>query len=151
VVQTDLTLVPCSQDVGTSFPDFRVDGPPIVTAQMLVYNEFEQRFSTSARVQCYRSTTLADIDTRLGTLDDAFSLFAVGVQGTPAGQTRIRGVRGPNAPQGYGLLGVACESYRASPGAPVDATDAFNLHADAGFQEPGDAVYGVNSFVTPGP
>jgi hypothetical protein len=151
VVQTELTLVPCSQDVGTRFDDFRVDGPPVVTAQMLVYNEFEQRFSTSERVQCYRNNRLSDIDTRLGTGDDAFSLFAVGVQGTLVGQTRIRGVRGADAPTGYGLIGVAQEFYSVAAGGPADATDAFNLHADVGFRAEGDAVYGINAFVTPGP
>jgi hypothetical protein len=149
VVQTNLTLVPCSEDLGARFDDFRIDAPPIVTAQMLVYNEFEQRFSTSARVQCYRSTNLADIDTRLGAADDAFSIFAVGVQGTVVGQTRIRGVRGFDAPNGYGLIGVGCESYSTTLGAPADAMTAFNLHADVGFRAEGDAVYGVNG--PPGP
>jgi hypothetical protein len=150
-VQTELTLVPCSEDLSASFDNFLVDGPPTVTAQMLVYNEFEQRFSTSARVQCYRSTTLSDIDTRLGGADDAFSIFAAGVQGTLVGQTRIRGVRGPETGSGYGLIGVAMESYSAAIGAPADAMDAFNVHADIGFREEGDAVYGVNGFVTPAP
>jgi hypothetical protein len=118
---------------------------------MLVYNEFEQRFSTSERVQCFRNNRLADIDTRLGTGDDAFSLFAVGIQGTLVGQTRIRGVRGPNAPHGYGLIGVAQEFYSVVPNGLADASDAFNLHADVGFRAEGDAVYGVNAFITPGP
>jgi len=151
VVQTELTLVPCSEDLGTRFDDFRVSGPPTVTAQMLVYNEFEQRFSTSERVQCYRNNLLSDIDTRLGTGDDAFSIFGVGVQGTLVGQTRIRGVRGADAPNGYGLIGVAEEFYSQTIGGPADATDAFNLHADVGFRVEGDAVYGVNGFTTPGP
>ncbi len=62
---------------------------------MLVYNEFEQRFSTSARVGCYRNTPLADIDTLPGPTGDRYSIFAAGVQGTTVGQTRIRGVPGP--------------------------------------------------------
>jgi hypothetical protein len=151
VVQTDLTLVPCSQALNQTFRDFRVSAPPQVVAQMLVYNEFEQRFSTNTRVQCYNNTRLADIDTRPGSGDDAFSVFAAGVQGTLTGQTRIRGVTGPVAASGYGLIGVAEEFYSVSIGDPADASDAFNLHADIGFRGEFDAVYGVNGFVTPGP
>lgn len=151
VVQTDLTLVPCSQALNQTFPDFRVSAPPQVVAQMLVYNEFEQRFSTSTGVQCYNNTRLADIDTRPGSGDDVFSVFAAGVQGTLTGQTRIRGVTGPVSPSGYGLIGVAQEFYSTAVGAPADASDAFNLHADIGFRGEFDAVYGVNGFVTPGP
>jgi hypothetical protein len=151
VVQTDLTLVPCSQALNQTFPDFRFSAPPQVVAQMLVYNEFEQRFSTSTRVQCYNNTRLADIDTRPGSADDVFSVFAAGVQGTQTGQTRIRGVTGPVAATGYGLIGVAQEFYSTAIGSPADASDAFNLHADIGFRGEFDAVYGVNGFVTPGP
>ena len=83
---------------------------------MLVYNEFEQRFSTSSRVECYQATRLSDIDTQPGPAGDQFSIFTVGVQGTITGQTRIRGVRGPDGPLGYGLLGVGCEMHAATPG-----------------------------------
>lgn len=149
VVQTDLTLVPCSQALNQTYRDFRVSAPPQVVAQMLVYNEFEQRFSTSTRVQCYNNTRLADIDTRPGPTDDVFSVFSAGVQGTRTGQTRIRGVTGPVSATGYGLIGVAQEFYSAAIGAPVDASDAFNLHADIGFRGEFDAVYGVNGFILP--
>ena len=107
---------------------------------MLVYNEFEQRFSTSARVECYRATTLADIDTRPGPTGDTTSIFSVGVEGTLTGQTRIRGVHTADGPLGYGLLGVACENYREVTGGPILATTAFNLHHSA-FRIQGDAVY----------
>jgi len=151
VVQTELTLVPCREALNQEYRDFRVSAPPQVVAQMLVYNEFEQRFSTSTRVQCYNNTRLADIDTRPGSSDDVFSVFAVGVQGTQTGQTRIRGVTGPVAANGYGLIGVAQECYGTAIGAPADASDAFTLHADIGFRGESDAVYGVNAFVAPGP
>lgn len=138
VVSTDLTLVPCSEDLGNPV----VQGSFQVVAQMLIYNEFEQRFSTNARVECYRATPLVDIDTLRGPTGDKFSVFNVGVQGTLSGQTRIRGVQGSGGRLGYGLLGVACESYRATPGGPVLATDAFNLH-HTGLRPDtaGDAVY----------
>jgi hypothetical protein len=136
VVNTDLTLVPCSENLGD--PDVSENFE--VVAQMLIYNEFEQRFSTSTRVECYRATTLADIDTRPGPTGDTSSIFAVGVQGTITGQTRIRGVQGPDGNLGFGLLGVACENYREAPGTDILATTAFNLHHSA-FRLQGDAVY----------
>lgn len=141
-VRTELTLVPCSERL-IDFPDFRLGGPPSVVAQMLVYNEFEQRFSTDARVQCYRNTQLSDIDTLPGPDGDAFSLFSVGVQGTLVGQTRIRGTGGTGAGVGAGLIGVAEEFY-IGPEDRADATAAFNIHAATGFRAEGDAVYNVN-------
>lgn len=135
-VTTDLTLVPCSEDLGEPADQANLT----VTAQMLVYNEFEQRFSTNSRVQCYQATRLSDIDTQPGPAGDAFSIFNVGVQGTITGQTRIRGVRGPEGEFGYGLIGVACEDHTAVEGGPVLATAAFNLQ-HVGFRAEGDAVY----------
>lgn len=136
VVNTDLTLVPCSENLGSPTISANFE----VVAQMLVYNEYEQRFSTNARVECYHATTLADIDTRPGPTGDSSSIFAVGVQGTLTGQTRIRGVQGSDGPLGFGLLGVACENYREVTGGPILATTAFNLHHTA-FRLQGDAVY----------
>ncbi len=136
VVNTELTLVPCSEDLGNPTVQANFE----VVAQMLVYNEFEQRFSTSARVECYRATPLVDIDTVRGPSGDKFSVFSVGVEGTLSGQTRIRGVQGADGRLGYGLLGVACEMYRATPTGPILATDAFNLH-HSGVRLAGDAVY----------
>lgn len=136
VVSTDLTLVPCSENLGDPVASANFQ----VTAQMLIYNEFEQRISSAARVQCYRATSLSDIDTVPGPAGDNFSAFSVGVEGTLTGQTRIRSVRGPDGALGYGLIGVACENYRDAVGGAVVATDAFNLHLD-GFNANGDAVY----------
>jgi hypothetical protein len=135
-VTTDLTLVPCSEDLGTPTNQANLT----VTAQMLVYNEFEQRFSTNSRVQCYSATRLSDLDTQPGPAGDQYSIFNVGVQGTITGQTRIRGVRGPDGPFGYGLLGVGCETHATSPGGPAVATAAFDLQ-HVGFRAEGDAVY----------
>ena len=86
---TTLTLVPCTQD-------FLTQEIPPVTAQFLIYNEFEQRFSTSRQVRCYLDTLISLIDTS----QSARSIFSAGVAGTVAGQTRIRGVNG-------GLIGSA--------------------------------------------
>ena len=98
-----LVLVPCTEDLQLAIPSR-------VTAQYLVFNEFEQRFSTSAPVDCYFDRQLSLIDTR----DELRSIFSAFVSGTIAGQTRIRGVNG-------GLLGVLVTE---SPGGVV----AANLH-----------------------
>ena len=69
---------------------------PAVIAQFLVYNEFEQRFSTSRTVNCLLTTQISLIDTTQPTR----SIFSAGTAGTVAGQTRITGVNG-------GLIGSA--------------------------------------------
>jgi hypothetical protein len=88
---SSLTLLPCSQDL-------RAQIPGATTAQFLVFNEFEQRFSTSVPVACYFNRFLSFIDTR----DPSRSIFSTGVAGTVVGQTRIRGVSS-------GLLGILAE------------------------------------------
>lgn len=137
-VRTSLTLVPCSEAIstGATFAQQR-----ITTAQFLIYNEFEQRYSASTRVQCYRDTPLADIDSRPGPSDDAFSIFSVAVQGTLTGQTRIRGVPGQEEDFGHGLIGVAQEHYfdsEFSTTRPVESA-AYELHGE-GERQQGDAV-----------
>jgi hypothetical protein len=94
---TELTLVSCSEDL------LRQICTP-VTAQFLVYNEFEQRFSTSIQVPCLIDSPI----TRIDTSQPLRSIFAAGVSGTVAGQTRIQGVNG-------GLLGVAVLNFGPSP------------------------------------
>jgi hypothetical protein len=105
---TSLTLVPCTQN-------FLNQVPTRVTAQYLVFNEFEQRFSTSAPVDCLEFSILSLIDTR----DPTRSIFSTNVSGTISGQTRIRGVNG-------GLMGVALETSVDGPAGLT--SDAFNLH-----------------------
>jgi hypothetical protein len=137
VVDTDLVLAPCSEDLGNPARSAAFQ----VLAQMLIYNEYEQRFSTSARISCYKSTRLSDIDTAPGPGGDSFSIFAVGVQGTSTGQTRIRGVQGAPNGFGYGLLAVACENYHdGSLAGQVLSRTAFNVHGDE-FRAENDAVY----------
>ncbi len=100
---TDLTLVPCQQDLLNQIPGGSV-------AQYLVFNEYEQRFSTSTPIQCFFERQLSSIDTR----NPVRSIFSVFVAGTLTGQTRIRGV-------GSGLVGVVREFSG-------DRSSAFNLH-----------------------
>lgn len=99
-ITTTLYLVPCSED-------FLNQSTVKSTLQFLVFNEYEQRFSVSQRVNCYAVLDLADIDTRGGADDDEFSIFSVLVQGTLTGQTRIRPVQGSETTVGHGFVGVA--------------------------------------------
>jgi hypothetical protein len=94
VFTTELTLVPCGNDFSTITPGTAI-------AQMLVFNEFEQRFSTSALVDCFYNKRISNIDTP----NSSRSIFSAGVSGTIAGQTRIQGVG--SSPTGSGLTGVA--------------------------------------------
>jgi len=114
VVRTDLTLVPCGDD-------FLNQIPGRVTAQFLVFNEFEQRFSGSKTVDCFLESQLSLLDTP----NWQRSIFSAGVSGTIAGQTRIRGVG--SAPTGRGLLGVAQLLVRNNS-TQQDSGAAYNLH-----------------------
>jgi hypothetical protein len=107
VIYTELTLVPCSVDYLRQIP-----GAAVV--QYLVFNEFEQRFSTSKTVRCFDETVLCNIDTP----QCSRSIFNVSVAGTLTGQTRMQ-------PIGNGLIGVAREFYL---GDVYERTAAFNLH-----------------------
>ena len=125
-IQSELTLVPCAED-------FRTQIPASTTAQFLVFNEFEQRFSTSQQVDCYFRRFLSEIDTA----QREHSIFFAAVAGTVAGQTRIRGVNG-------GLLGVLAETSEASPiGASLPflgLDNASNLHFQGDRAVPDDIV-----------
>ncbi|MBI1816520.1 MAG: hypothetical protein HYR72_16190 [Deltaproteobacteria bacterium] len=106
-VATDLIVVPCTEDLLHQDPT-----PGNATLQFLIYNEFEQRFSTSTRVNCYKEVQLSDIDTRVGTSDNASSIYSAGVQGTLTGQTRIRPVTGIDG--GRRVLAIAQERWTDS-------------------------------------
>jgi hypothetical protein len=107
-VLTALTLVPCSEDYLRQIP-----GAAVV--QYLVYNEFEQRFSTSRAVQCKQLILLSNIDTT----QNERSIFSAGVAGTLTGQSRLN-------PIGSGLLAVATEIHVGSS-AQLPLAD-FNVH-----------------------
>jgi hypothetical protein len=121
VYHTDLTLVPCNEDLTKTGPA----ATPATTAQFLVFNEFEQRFSASLTVRCFKEITLSNIDTLPG--NEAASIFSIYVQGTLTGQTRIRPVIGSELDVGHGLLGIAEEFYEV-PGVGFPQSDAFNLN-----------------------
>jgi hypothetical protein len=103
-VTTDLTLVSCSEDLNLQYW-------PTTTVQFLVFNEFEQRFSTSRSQTCVTELPLSDIDTRPGPSGDAQSIFNVAVEGTLTGQTTVRGVDDGSASHGNGVLAVTEEFH----------------------------------------
>src|SRR5512143_48680 len=109
-VHTDLTIVPCQRDYLT-----QTGNAPGATIQFLIYTEFEQRFSTSTRLDCYKETPLSDIDTRPGPDGNPFSIFNVGVQGTLTGMSRLRSVAGPNIDgyDGRTILALVGENWGA--------------------------------------
>ena len=113
-IETTLTLVPCSEDFLRQIP-----GTAVV--QYLVFNEFEQRFSTSKAVQCFQDIELCNIDTS----NCSRSIFNVNVSGTLTGQTRINAIGVPPLPSG--LLGVAKEEH-ISNSEDHDRSASFNLH-----------------------
>ncbi|HVN87163.1 MAG TPA: hypothetical protein VMW17_20215 [Candidatus Binatia bacterium] len=129
-VATNVVFVPCSEDFEHQNAHYGD-----ATLQFLIYNEFEQRFSTSTKVSCYRDTKLSDIDTRQGSADDVTSIFSAAVQGTLTGQTRIRPV--PGTSKANKVLAIAEETWEAQNGVlngfktarnvqsyqPVNATD----------------------------
>lgn len=113
-VTSRLTFVPCSADFLS--PDAPSEDAPLpaITLQFLVFNEFEQRFSTSSKLYCYKETQLADIDTRPGDDGNGASIFSAGVEGTLTGQTRIRSVAGTGDYAGNGVLAVIEETWTSS-------------------------------------
>jgi len=116
-ITTELVLVPCSNDYLRQIPGAAV-------AQYLVFNEFEQRFSTSKTARCFQEIQLCHIDTT----QCSNSIFNVGVSGTLTGQTRINPIGvaspGPVASVASGLLGIAVETHSGS----FVRRAAFNLH-----------------------
>jgi hypothetical protein len=111
-VTTNLTLVPCSED-------FLNQTPVATVVQFQVFNEFEQRYSTSRTVTCFAEWPIWTIG---GSQTMQLSIFSAAVMGTLTGQTRIRGVPIQDPVYGHTLLGVA-EEFRQGGGSA-----AFNLH-----------------------
>ena len=74
-VFTELTIVPCSQD-------FENQRPAEVTIQFEIFNEFEERFSTSTSVVCWKNIRLQDIGNT--------NVFDVSVLGSTVAQTFMR-------------------------------------------------------------
>jgi hypothetical protein len=117
-LRTNLVLVPCSTDYLRQIPGLAV-------IQYLVFNEFEQRFSTSRSVRCFQDMQLSLIDT----FNENRSIWNVATAGTLTGQTRINpiGVGSSNPPSvPSGMLGIAVERHAVNGSSPVKSA-AFNL------------------------
>lgn len=127
---TDVTVVPCSQDF--LLQENNLGG---ATLQFLIFNEFEQRFSSSTRFRCFREVQLSDLDTRPGPGDNAFSIFNVGVQGTLSGQTRIRSVRGSE--RANGIIVVAERFLRIGD---ITNSSAENVHFTGSRDDLSDSI-----------
>ena len=121
MVSTELTTVPCTQDLE------RLERPQY-TVQFLVVNEFEELFSTSATVDCWSNDRLSDIST---------NIFSEEVLGTRFAQTFMR-----TAPDQSGFLAVA-EVYHtqetSDEGIDIVRRAAFNLVGD-GERARGDVI-----------
>ena len=119
-VTSELTLVPCQND----YLNQTANGN-ITTIQFLIFNEFEQRFSTSTKLNCYKEIQLSDIDTLPGPAGNNFSIFSAGVQGTLTGMSRLRSVAGPNLDgyDGRTILALLTENW-ASGVCGADATSS---------------------------
>ena len=131
VINTSLTLIPCSADYLR-----QVGGVAVV--QYLVFNEFEQRFSTSRPFQCYSELSLSSIDT----IQASNSIFNVGVAGTLTGQTRLNSVIDPTGQVDLsGILAVAVQRHTTSvAGVPVTKTGGFNTDM-AGTRAASDSIW----------
>ncbi len=137
VVSTELTLSPCSTELETGAllaPSNRV------VALILVYNEFEQRFSTGTVVACSENTRLVDIDTPEGPAGDDFSLFSVGTQGTLGGQTRIKGTGGGDL-FGPGLVAVAHQYFAPDSDSDPTSSAAYQVNGNFAAEPIADALY----------
>ncbi len=113
-VSTEITMVPCTQDFEEGVVFSGDDSPSSTNVQFLVFNEFEQRFSTSNDLVCFKEIQLSRIDT----IQPERSIFSAGVGGTLTGQTRIRGALNSNTSgkaRGNAILAVAEEFRCAGP------------------------------------
>lgn len=127
-VFTELTLVPCTQD-------FENQTPPSVVVQFLIFNEFEQQFSTSTTVTCWGNF-------RLNAIGNVGRIFEILALQTRFAQTRMF----PAADDQPGFVGVA-EEFHTQPtaGMPITSRAAFNLHNE-GARPDGDIVLVPGAF-----
>jgi hypothetical protein len=105
-VEPAIALASCNAPFGEAGSD---------VLQFLVYNEYDQRFSTSVAFTGQKLTRLAQIDTR----DANRSIFSASVAGTLAGQTIIRGVD-----SGVLVIGIDRHVYEDH-----SRSTAYNVHA----------------------
>jgi hypothetical protein len=116
-VESTLTFVPCSMDLEHTVPG-------TATLQFEVFNEFEQRLTTSTTVNCFLNVDLSQID---GNTQRNRSIFNFALQGTLVGQTRVRPVVDADGTHGHGVLAVG-EEFRDAR----RTGSALNLHTVGG-------------------
>jgi len=123
-VFSTITIVPCGADF--NLQDLNLESAVI---QFLIFNEFEQRFSTSTRVTCFKQVQLSDIDTRPGADGNEFSIFSAGVQGTLTGNSRLRSVAGQDVDgyDGNTVVAILDESWADGECQDNPATDGGEL------------------------
>jgi len=114
---TDLTLIPCTQDFENAIP-------ATVTVQFEIFNEFEQRFSASTTITCWKDFFLFQVDSPN---DPERSVFSFSSLGTTVAHTRITPVI-DGGPADGGVLGVVGVT-RADANGNL-ARVAFNLHME---------------------
>jgi hypothetical protein len=112
-VRSSVTFVPCSAD-------YEHSAPGSSTLLFETFNEFEQRLSTSLRVDCFADLSLSSIDSPA---NPERSIFHFSVQGTLTGQTRIRPVPDRSLPFGRGVVAIAEELRNDG-----QSGSAMNLH-----------------------
>ncbi len=108
-VTTNLTLVPCQEDLENQIPGQ-------VKVQFQIFNEFEQPFSASTTVGCWLDVPLNAVTNNQATFN---------VLGTIGAFTRIH----PNPGNG-GVIGIAEETRRDSDTVGAGGTAAFNLNIE---------------------
>jgi hypothetical protein len=144
IVNTKLTLVPCSED-------FEAQIPTTATIQFLVFSEFEQRFSTSRSITCFQEFRLFDIDHS----SEVRSIFSAAVNGTLTGQTRLRGVVGTKQCVGGNSDGNVCINDGNCPAGEcrdnprtgttwVAIAEEFRTSQDPNESAPGSAAFNVH-------
>jgi hypothetical protein len=118
---TDLTLVPCTED-------FENQIPKSVTVQFLIYNEFEEVYSTSTTVSCFLETELTNIGSG--------QIFSYGVLGTDVAQAVITPVVQTDGSSG-GLVGIAERiSTVKLQHITYAGRAAYNLHSEGSYIPP---------------
>lgn len=120
-VFTELTIVPCTQDL-------ELIERPQVTVQFLVTNEFEELFSASTVVDCWGNFRLSQA---------AANVFSAAVLGTRFAQTQMK-----SPADHIGFLAVAEEIHvqpRSSGPGQLERRSAFNVHGD-GARARGDVI-----------
>lgn len=115
-ITTELTLVPCQRDYENQIPG-------TVNVFFEIFNEFENRFSTTTSVTCWLNEDLDDIGSG--------NVFTPSVLGTLTALTRIE----PTGTSG-GLLGVA-EEFHAGPPESRASIAASNLFIEGSRFDPG--------------